>query len=40
MDEVRWLTFEDLKNWFEMDPQQFTPWFAEAFRRMMRPQES
>ncbi|NNJ94668.1 MAG: hypothetical protein HKP57_07980 [Halobacteria archaeon] len=38
MDEVRWLTFEDLSNWFEMEQQQCTPWFAEAFRRMMRPQ--
>jgi len=37
MDEIRWVTFEELSSWFEMDEQQFTPWFAEAFRRMIRP---
>lgn len=34
IDEIRWLTFADLKTWFEQDEKQFTHWFAEAFRRM------
>lgn len=34
MDEIRWLTFADLKAWFEQDEKQFTHWFAEAFCRM------
>jgi len=34
MDEVRWLSFAELKEWFEQDEKQFTRWFAEAFRRM------
>jgi isopentenyl-diphosphate Delta-isomerase len=33
MDEVRWLTFDDLSAWFVHDEKQFTQWFAEAFRR-------
>ena len=34
MDEVRWLDVAELRQWFEGDEQQFTHWFAEAFRRM------
>lgn len=33
MDEIRWLTFDDLSAWFAQDEKQFTHWFAEAFRR-------
>lgn len=36
VDEVRWVAVEELRNWFEREQQQFTPWFTEAFRRMMR----
>jgi isopentenyl-diphosphate delta-isomerase len=40
MEEVRWVSCEGLRSWFESDAQQFTPWFAEAFRRMTcRPPE-
>lgn len=36
MDEILWVTFSDLRAWYEQDKQQFTQWFAEAFSRMIR----
>jgi isopentenyldiphosphate isomerase len=36
IDEIRWLTPVDLREWFEKDASRFTYWFAEAFCRMIR----
>lgn len=35
IDEIRWVAVADLKAWFEKSANQFTPWFAEAFGRML-----
>ena len=36
VDEIRWMTPDSLGHWFERDVSQFTQWFSEAFRRMVR----
>jgi isopentenyl-diphosphate delta-isomerase len=37
VEEVRWVSYAELKNWFEQDASLFTHWFEQAFRRMIAP---
>jgi isopentenyl-diphosphate delta-isomerase len=36
LDELRWVNISELGRCFERDSNQFTVWFAEAFRRLNR----
>lgn len=37
IDEIRWIKYTELNDWFEQDEDQFTCWFAQAFHRMPIP---